>query len=95
MPDHGLEDIRLLADLVRAGGRNANALGVDHFAHDAARAVRGADECLRLYFGQVRHRTGAMRCIDLRRRDLLQTAEERVTTCIRARQESGAALRLP
>src|SRR5262249_8367253 len=58
VPDHGLEDVRLLADLMGPGGRDADALGVDHFPHHPAGAVRGADECLGLALGEVGHRPG-------------------------------------
>ena len=48
VPYDGLENVRLLAELMRGGGSHANALGVDHLAHDAAGAVGGANQYLGL-----------------------------------------------
>src|SRR5579863_3297913 len=42
VPEDEAEDGAFLADLVGGGGRDADGLGVDHFAHDAAGGVGGA-----------------------------------------------------
>ncbi len=44
VPEDETEDGAFLADLVGGGGGDADGLGVDHFAHDAAGAVGGAHE---------------------------------------------------
>src|SRR5437870_9203503 len=54
MPDDSLEDVRLPADLVGCGGGHADALGVDHLAHDATGAVGGTDQHLQLLFVDCR-----------------------------------------
>src|SRR5579862_1979624 len=42
MPEHEPEDAALVSDLVRGRRGDDDGLRVDHLAHDAARAVRGA-----------------------------------------------------
>ena len=64
VPEDEAEDGAFLADLVGGGGGDADGLGVDHFAHDAAGAVGGA------------HEDGAE--IELLGGDFLQAAEEHV-----------------
>jgi len=64
MPEDEAEDGAFLADLVGGGGSDADGLGVDHFAHDAAGAVGGA------------HQDGAE--VELLGGDFLQAAEEDV-----------------
>ena len=64
VPEDEAEDGAFLADLVGGGGGDADGLGVDHFAHDAAGAVGGA------------HEDGAE--IELLGGDFLQAAEEDV-----------------
>ena len=43
MPQHGLENVRFPAELIGGGGGDTDALGVDHFPHDAAGTVGSAD----------------------------------------------------
>ncbi len=64
VPEDEAEDGAFLADLVGGGGGDADGLGVDHFAHDAAGAVGGA------------HEDGAE--VELLGGDFLQAAEEDV-----------------
>ena len=64
VPEDEAEDGAFLADLVGGGRGDADGLGVDHFAHDAAGAVGGA------------HEDGAE--VELLRGDFLQAAEENV-----------------
>jgi len=64
VPEDEAEDGAFLADLVGGGGGDADGLGVDHFAHNAAGAVGGA------------HEDGAE--VELLGGDFLQAAEEDV-----------------
>jgi len=64
VPEDEAEDGAFLADLVGGGGGDADGLGVDHFAHDAAGAVGGT------------HQDGAE--VELLGGDFLQAAEEDV-----------------
>ena len=48
VPEDGLEDVGFLPDLIGGGRGHADALGVDHLPHDAARAVRGGNKHLEL-----------------------------------------------
>src|SRR3954453_936059 len=60
MPQHGFEDCCLAAHLIGRSSSHANALSVDHFAHDAAGAVCRADQHLRLVEVQMNKRTGVV-----------------------------------
>ena len=61
VPDDRLEDVGLLAELMRGGRGHADALGVDHLAHDAAGAVGGADQHLGLSEVEVAERAALSR----------------------------------
>src|ERR1700676_3236626 len=75
VPEDEAEDGAFLADLVGGGGGDADGLGVDHLAHDAAGAVGGA------------HEDGAE--VELLGGDFLQAAEENVERGVAAGE--GAA----
>src|SRR5262245_9021386 len=62
-----------MPDLVRRRRRDADALSVDHLAHYAAGAVRGADQDLCLVETQVSEST---RLEHFRRGDLLEASEQ-------------------
>src|SRR5712692_11209489 len=71
---------------MRGRRRNADALGIDHFAHDTSRAVRRADENLGLRQTKILKSAGFE---DFRRGYLLQTAEECIAPRVRAGEEDA------
>ena len=72
MPDDGAEDVRFFADLIRAGGCDADALCVDHFPHHATGAVGVANEYLGLRQREIGEYAGL---VNFARGNLLQAAE--------------------
>ena len=82
VPEDEAQDRPFLAVLLRRGGGDDDALGVDHLAHDAAGAVGRRQQDLRLLVGQRQHAV-----VDqLAGRDRLQAAEQRVGRRVRAGQ---------
>ena len=88
VPEDSFENVGFFPDLMGGGGRNADALSVDHFAHDAAGAVGSANEHLQLLARQAGKHAGVI-IEDFGGGDLLQTAEEGVAAGVGAGQENA------
>src|SRR6516225_8801579 len=74
VPHDSLKNIGFPPELMGCSGGDTDALSIDHLAHDAARAIGGANQRLRL-----KEATLAKSSVleNLGSSDFLQTAEER------------------